>query len=622
MTASSIGTPYAERIAHFTAQAERCGARSRLVSNLRGLSFGVLAVGGIGALVGDGLGWSITAILGLLVFVVLVVWHGRVLREEEMALRWLQVNREAQQRSGGDFKKLQPDGAEFGNPLHPYAGDLDLFGPASLFQRMNVARTEFGRRRLASFLMNRAEPAEVHARQAAARELAPELELRQRLEALALQVVDPLPEAEGETAARRRSSKVDTDPLLAWAESEPVFLNTPSLLWVSRLMPPLTLTWLGYCWVQGLHAVAWVPLLIVQAIVLMSAQRHAAFVFSAVSSQQGVFLRFGPMLELLEQLEPESERLKELKQSVCSSRGHRPSQAMRRFEKIVAWFEFRHNGLVYPLFNVLLFWDVHCVAALERWQREFGRSLRDWFQTLGELEALNSIASFSYDNPGYRWPEVVPGPRTSARFEARGLGHPLITRGCVINDVSLQGPGRALLVTGSNMSGKSTLLRAIGINAVLAQMGAPVCAESLEMGPLTVRTSMRISDSLEQGVSHFYAEVHKLKAVLEATEGDVPVLFLLDEILHGTNSRERQIGARWVLGTLLARGAMGAVSTHDSGLCELPAPLMNQVRQVHLRETEEGGQMTFDYKLREGPVRSGNALRLMRSVGIEVPLEG
>lgn len=621
MTSTDGVNPYAERIARYTAEAERWGARSRLVSNLRGLSFGVLVVGGIGALVGESLGWSVTAIVGLVLFSGLVVWHGRVLREEDMALRWLQVNRDAQLRSGSDYKQLAPDGAEFRNPLHPYAEDLDLFGPASLFQRMNVARTEFGRRRLASFLMNRAEPAEIEARQAAARELASQLDWRQRLEALALRVVEPLPGAENETSGRRRSAEVDTEPLLAWAESEPVFLNTPSLLWVSRLMPPVTLGWIGYCWVQGLHAAVWVPLLIVQAIVLMAAQRHAAFVFSAVSSQQGVFLRFGPMLELLEQLEPESERLRDLQASVRSAAGQRPSQAMRRFEKIVSWFEFRHNGLVYPLFNGLLFWDVHCVAALERWQREFGRSLRGWFHTLGDLEALNSIAAFAYDNPKYCWPKVFEGPRSSVKFEAGALGHPLIAQDCVTNDVSLPGPGRALLVTGSNMSGKSTLLRSIGVNTVLAQMGAPVFAERLEMGALTLRTSMRISDSLEQGVSHFYAEVRKLKAVLEATEGDVPVLFLLDEILHGTNSRERQIGARWVLGTLLARGGMGAVSTHDSGLCELPAPLMNQVRQVHLRETEEGGQMTFDYKLREGPVRSGNALRLMRSVGIDVPLE-
>src|SRR5690606_5832839 len=219
---------------------------------------------------------------------------------------------------------------------------------------------------------------------------------------------------------------------------------------------------------------------------------------------------------------------------------------------------------------------------------------------------------FAHNNPDFAWPDFV-ADRTC--FEAKSLAHPLIFKGRVANDISLPSAGRALLVTGSNMSGKSTLMRAIGVNAVLAQAGAPVCAASLRMSALSVRTSMRISDSLEQGISHFYAELHKLKAVLDSRGGEVPVLFLLDEILHGTNSRERQIGARWVLSQLLQSGAIGAVSTHDSGLCTLPEPLMSAVEQVHLREITEGSEMTFDYKLRPGPVQSGNALRLMRSLG-------
>jgi DNA mismatch repair ATPase MutS len=273
---------------------------------------------------------------------------------------------------------------------------------------------------------------------------------------------------------------------------------------------------------------------------------------------------------------------------------------------------------VYPIINLVLMWDFHCVFALERWQRSAGKQVRGWFNTLGELEALSSLGGFAHDNPTYAWPKVE-AERTC--FEATELGHPLILKGRISNDIKIERGGRALLVTGSNMSGKSTLMRAIGINAVLAQAGAPVCARELTMGALSVRTSMRISDSLEQGVSHFYAELHKLKAVLDARGGEVPVLFLLDEVLHGTNSRERQIGARWVLAELLKAKAIGAISTHDSGLCTLPEPLMSAVQQVHLREIAEGSEMTFDYKLRSGPVQSGNALRLMRSLGIGVPLQ-
>jgi DNA mismatch repair ATPase MutS len=324
------------------------------------------------------------------------------------------------------------------------------------------------------------------------------------------------------------------------------------------------------------------------------------------------------MLALLESLPAKGQALAELQRSLLTKEGERPSQAMRRFERIVSWFELRHNGLVYPFINVLFLWDIHCVMALERWKLSSGKVLRGWFQALGELEALSSLAAFAADNDDYVFPEIADEPV----FEAEGLGHPLVEKGKrVSNDVHLPGPARGLLVTGSNMSGKSTLLRAMGINAVLALAGAPVAARRFRLFPLAVRTSMRISDSLSQGVSHFYAELRTLKSVLDAARGSTPVLFLLDEILHGTNSRERQIGARWVLGELLRLGALGAVSTHDEGLCLLPEPLASQLDQVHFRETMAGEEMTFDYRLRLGPVTSGNALRLMRSMGIPVPLD-
>jgi DNA mismatch repair ATPase MutS len=291
---------------------------------------------------------------------------------------------------------------------------------------------------------------------------------------------------------------------------------------------------------------------------------------------------------------------------------------MRRFEGILSWFEFRYNGMLHPVVNLLTLWDIHCVFLLEHWQAQHGKRLRTWFQALAEMEALASLAAFAYDHPEYSWPEFT----SQRQFTAQGLGHPLILSGRVVNDVTMGGQESALLVTGSNMSGKSTLLRAIGLNTVLAQCGAPVCATRLQLCSLAVRTSLRISDSLDQGVSHFYAELRKLKVVLDATRGETPVLFLLDEILHGTNSAERQIGARWALGKLLEAGAIGAVSTHDAGLCELPPPLMGKVRQVHLRETAVGEELQFDYRLRSGPVQAGNALRLMRSLGLEVPLVG
>jgi DNA mismatch repair ATPase MutS len=274
--------------------------------------------------------------------------------------------------------------------------------------------------------------------------------------------------------------------------------------------------------------------------------------------------------------------------------------------------------MIYPFINVLLLWDVHCVVALEKWQEQSGRALAPWLLALGQWESLSSLAGLSYDNPDFSFPEITSD---ASVFEAHALGHPLIpARVRVGNEVVLEGPGTALLVTGSNMSGKSTLLRAMGLGAVLGLAGAAVCAREMRLSPLRVYTSMRISDSLSAGVSHFYAELKKLRAALIAAEGELPVFFLLDEILHGTNSEERQIGARWILSELLEAGATGAVSTHDLALCALPPHLMHRVRTVHLRESVSGEQMSFDYKVRPGPVTGGNALLLMRSLGLHVPL--
>lgn len=611
---------YVERTAKFTQKADALGARSRLVSNLRGVSFALFVGFAIYWMVGDDAQVAMwLTLVSLSGFVVLVVVHSRVLQQEDMALRWVQVNREAAQRCGPNFRDLPETGEEFQNPVHPYADDLDTFGRGSLFQRIAVVRTHFGKRRLAAFLMNRSRVDEVTQRQAAVQELSEMLELRQELEALALSVVEPTSPREAEVKRRRRPAPVDAEPLLAWAEGGPALSTNKPLVLVARAAPPLTLAWLAYCLAQDWHPLFWITPLIAQAILLLAARGVTAQVFATVSSTQGAFLRFGPMLALLENLQPESQLLRELKQATESENNEPPSHAMRSFERAVSWFELRHNGLVYPFINGLLLWDIHCVLMLEAWQARSGGHLRRWFQALGEFEALSALAAFAHDNPDFTFPKMTTG---AARFEARALGHPLLGAGQrVCNDVSLPAPGRALLVTGSNMSGKSTLLRAMGVNAVLAQAGAPVCAQELTLTPLAVRTSMRISDSLGDGVSHFYAEIRKLSGVLKAVEGDAPVFFLLDEILHGTNSRERQIGARWVLAELLSRGALGAVSTHDSGLCELPPALMQSVRQVHLRETVRDDEMTFDYLVREGPVRSGNALRLMQSLGIDVPLD-
>jgi DNA mismatch repair ATPase MutS len=256
------------------------------------------------------------------------------------------------------------------------------------------------------------------------------------------------------------------------------------------------------------------------------------------------------------------------------------------------------------------------VLALENWQRRSGSTARAWLLGLGEIEALSSFATLAYEEPDFTFPEVSDGPGV---YVAEQLGHPLLDAAQrVANDVALPEPGTALLVTGSNMSGKSTLLRTVGTNAVLALAGAPVRAHHLKLSPLVVGTSMRIQDSLQEGTSRFYAEIQRLRQLVDLAQGPVPLLFLLDEILHGTNSHDRRIGAEAIVRGLLARDAIGLVTTHDLTLTQIADNLAPRAMNVHFEDHLENGTMSFDYRMRPGVVEKSNALALMRSVGLEV----
>ncbi|HEX4479024.1 MAG TPA: DNA mismatch repair protein MutS [Polyangiaceae bacterium] len=618
---SAAAATYRARLGTYGKLAEELGGRSRRVSNLRGLAFGTAVVAGGFWISGGHPQAGMVAVVALAAFIALVILHARVVAAEDDALRFARVNLDALARCTDRFQELADDGARFTSEGHPYTGDLDVFGPGSIYQRINVGHTRFGQEALATFLSAPADPATIRLRQEAASALAPKLEERQRLETLSIAVVEPPPGTGDAPRGRKptpRHEAPDPEPLLSWAEGEPQLSKRRALVVVAHILPLATIGLFVAARAGGLPNIAWVVPLLVQIALVVSTNAEAERVFSAVSSTRGAFLRYGPMFSLIEGADLGSTLLGKVRGAFLSGKV-RPSDAMRKFERVVGWFDLRHNGLIHPFANAFALWDVHCVLRLEAWQRLAGRDARAWFQALGEVEALSAFAGFSYDEPGFAWPEIVEGP---AIYHAEGLVHPLLPpEHRVANDVvALEEPGRALLITGSNMSGKSTLLRAMGATAALALAGAPVSARRLRLSPVAIRSSMRISDSLRRGVSHFYAEVSRLRDVLDGTAGELPVFFLLDEILHGTNSDERQIGARWILAELVRRGAIGAVSTHDVGLHQLPDYLMSHIAQFHFRESVENGKMTFDYRLRAGPVSGGNALRLMRLVGLPIPL--
>jgi DNA mismatch repair ATPase MutS len=321
-------------------------------------------------------------------------------------------------------------------------------------------------------------------------------------------------------------------------------------------------------------------------------------------------------MRLLESHRFEDPHLSELQQALEPTRGVTASAAMKRLDSLAGLAALRHNALIYIVAELLLSWDVWCAFLLDRWRARYGARVDGWLEALSELEALAALATFADEHPGYAWPELAGD---SPHFRAVALGHPLIVPPQrVVNDVTLDAEVAALMITGSNMSGKSTMLRSVGIAAVLAQAGGPVCAQQLALSPLRVITSMRVGDALDRGASRFYMEVRKLKRVVDELDGEVPLLFLLDEVLHGTNSRERNIGAKAVVKHLVAHGAIGAVSSHDLGLVELESLTDGRVMNVHFEDHLEAGEMRFDYRMKAGPVSTSNALRLMREVGIRV----
>jgi hypothetical protein len=579
-------------------------ARARTIGTGRLLlAAGALAL--LGGIVWARLGAGAWAALAATVaaFVALVLVHARVLDAKERSAAALRFHERGLARMAHAWADLPVTSERFAAADHPFSRDLDVFGRGSVMQLVDATETRLGEERLAKLLSLEepgAWPAEVAERQAAVRDLAGRPAFR---EALAT--------AGGVLAGER----ADPAPLLAWAEGKDEGL-APGLRVLAWLVPSAVAASIAATLVMHLRASV-ETLVVVGAVALgLVTGRRLTRMLEAASTREQAVSRWRAMIEAIER-EPFDAPLLVRERQRLSAAGRRASVEIAALERIVGFVDARRNEVFALLIGPVLMWDMHCAAALLRWRARAGTHVRDWLEAVAEVEALASLGGFAHEHPAFVFPELAP----EATVDARGLGHPLIADDKRVgNDVRLPSAGRALVVTGSNMSGKSTLLRAIGVNVLLANAGAPVCASAARIGPARIATSMRIDDSLEQGVSHFYAELRRLKRIIDLARetGRPPALFLLDEILHGTNSRERVLGACAVVKELLARGALGAVSTHDLGITALEKELGGLVENVHFEEQVRGEEMSFDYVLRPGIVQSSNALRLMRAVGIDV----
>jgi hypothetical protein len=549
-------------------------------------------------------GWWIGAAGWLVAFFAVLPAHDRVIAAQRRAGDLRMLNEQALDRIARAWDRLPIPETAVEGTNGPLARDLDLFGRASLFQLLGTAHTPPGKAILAGWLLQAAPPGEVGRRQEAVAELAPEIDFRQQMEVRA-RPLDRVPP--------------DTERFLQWAEGEPWLLARPALLWSTRLLPPLTIGLLLAAAFTDLRVGPALFLITVNLVLSYNLRERLEETLNRVSAREGELLRYAEAMEVAVGRPATAEILRR-NAGLLAPAGVPAHRWMDLLHRRVVLGDARHASLLHFPLQLLLLWDFHIVWLLERWQRDAGRRVRGWLAALGEIEALAALAGLRFDNPGWAFPTVE---ENEDRVTARGLGHPLIAEAQRVgNDVEVGPPGSFLLVTGSNMSGKSTLLRSIGINTVLAQAGGPVCAVEMRLPPVEIATSILIEDSLAAGVSFFMAEVLRIQAVVAAADRCAAegrrLLYLLDEILRGTNSSERQIAVRRVVRHLLRQGALGAISTHDLQLAEIEE-LRAVSRPVHFRETihpgGEGPAMTFDYKMRPGVATTVNALKLMELVG-------
>jgi hypothetical protein len=608
---------YARRLAERRDREAVLGRRERWVGNARvalflvGLLMAWLAFG-----VGVCSGWWLVA--PGVPFVVLLFVHEAITRQWRRAGRAASFYEAGIARIDHQWRGKGRPGTRFQNENHPYAADLDLFGTGSLFELLCTARTHAGEDALASWLLRPAPPAEVVARQEAVAELRPLLDLREDMALLA-----------GDVPAG-----VDFAAVVTWGAAPPLLAP----LWLGYVALALGVTslvtlfgWLAITF--GLNPAAvpggaliaaagyFLPLTVLtaQGLFVLWHGNRVGQVLRVVERRARDLALLASVLEHVEATPFTSVRLRQLRTSLeaTAGGGHGlpPSRRVARLGNLIELLDSRRNQFFAPI-AVILLWGTQIAYAIERWRAASGAAVGQWLAAVGEFEALCALAAYSYENPGDPFPEVV---REGPLFDGVDLGHPLVSRDVMVpNDLLLSDGRRVLVVSGSNMSGKSTFLRTVGINAVLAQAGAPVRARRLRISPLAVGATLRIQDSLEQGRSRFYAEVLRVRQVVELTRGPLPLLFLLDEIFAGTNSHDRRLGAEAVVGGLVRAGAVGLVTTHDLSLTHIAEQLAPRAANIHFADSFEGGVMKFDYRVHEGVVRHSNALALMRAVGLEV----
>ena len=537
-------------------------------------------------------------LLPIFALIVLVVIHDRVDRDLRRAARGMTHYERALARLDNKWIGAGNQGERFRDPRHVFSDDLDLFGRGSLFELLSTARTRMGERVLAGWLLTPGEPAEVAARQESVKELRPGVDLREEIALMG----DDLRAA------------LDDRRLGAWG-TEPAVIFFPGARWVALALSIAAVVTAITVMLEWTSLVPFLFVVLGELIFMMATNRATNQVAGSVGTPAHELRLIALLLERLEREPFSSPALAGMRARLLVD-GTPATRQIQRLVGLVDRLDWARN-LFFRLPAAALVWMPQFAMAIEKWRIRYGPHVAGWVAAIGEFEAMSSLASFAYERPNAVFPELAD---SSERFyDAQGLTHPLIPAAeAISNDVKLEGDIRLWIISGSNMSGKSTLLRAVGLSVVLGWAGAPVTASRLQLSRLRLGASMRTTDSVTDHRSRFYAEISRLKDVVDLARSGEPLLFLLDELLSGTNSHDRRIGAQALLVGLVERGAIGLATTHDLALAEIAEQLNGRAINVHFEDHLEGGEIRFDYHLRPGVVARGNALELMRAVGLDV----
>ncbi len=538
-------------------------------------------------------------IVSLTIFIIIATVHEQIIRTRKFLLSSKKLDEVELNVLNGDFKDLY-SGSEFVNIDHNYSDDLDLFGKCSLFQFTNRSKTSMGRKMLAEWLQNSADKIEIKKRQDAVIELSNKLSFRRNMQIHGDKIED---------------NDVNRIKFIEFFKTKMVFTSNRLLFISVKIIPIITLVFL-YLSFSGFSFSFFLGFFILQLIINLIYAKKNSQIYNLSKKSYKILNVYSKIIKEIEENSFDCEKLLNLQKKLFIDK-KKGSYYIRKLAVLLEWLELR-NSSIHFLVNNIFFWDLNLAFKIEKWRSEVSDYVETWFSVIGEFEALSSFAYIYYNNPEWCIPKIG---ENELILKTDGLGHPLIEKKeRIVNDLEIDNLGKVIIITGPNMAGKSTFLRSVGVNIILAQAGAPVCSKSFVFTPIEIYTSMKISDSLDKKMSLFYAELSRLKRIIDGLKDKKKIFFLIDEMLKGTNVIDRQKGSVALMKQLIENGANGILATHDLKLSELEKDYKdgNKISNFHFDSVINEDILEFDYKLRDGVCQSFNAHILMKNMGIKI----